>query len=231
MERVVGFVDFGFLNKAACKPLRAELLTPKAEGVINWLRTIEQGDPNSFLRAYWYDGAYDPRHARHNAQRKYFDTIAAVPGVQLRLGHLQELKPKWQYAVQEALRNAGLDRRRFEEHFKFRPELGQKGVDTRIALDLVRLAQRHAYDVGVLVAGDRDLAEPVRMAQDEGRRIIVAAPEGASVAIELKQLADEIVELTPTLLKPMFDVAPAPATTTTPTASSAAVTLKSPPKP
>lgn len=207
MERVVGFIDYGFLSKAAKGPLKALSVTPKAHGVVNWLRSIES-DPGSFLRAYWYDGAYDPRHPRHNAQRKYFDMLAAEPGVQLRLGHLQETRPKWQHAVREALKAADLDITKFEAHFTFRPVLGQKGVDTRITLDLVRLAQNHAYDVGVVVGGDRDLAEPIRVAQDEGRRIIVAGPENASIAIELKQLADEIVTLTPSLLKSMFDAIP-----------------------
>jgi uncharacterized LabA/DUF88 family protein len=217
MESIVGFVDFGFLKAAACRPLKAspERLTPEPEGVVNWLRSLQPGEPNAFLRAYWYDGAFDPRHARHNAQRKYLDMIAAVPGIQLRLGHLQETKPKWQHAVREALDAAGLDRGKFEEHFKFRPQLGQKGVDTRITLDLVRLAQRRTYEVGVVIAGDRDLAEPVRLAQDEGRRIIVAAPENASVAIELKQLADEFVNLTPMILKSMFAVAPPASGSTT----------------
>jgi uncharacterized LabA/DUF88 family protein len=73
---------------------------------------------------------------------------------------------------------------------------------------MVRLAQRHAYDVGVLIAGDRDLAEPVRVAQDEGRRIVVAVPEGAGLAVELKQLADEVVELTKADLAQMLEVAP-----------------------
>jgi len=59
MERVIGFVDYGFLDKSACRPLKAKKLKPKAEGVIDWLRGIESGDPNSFLRAYWYDGAFD----------------------------------------------------------------------------------------------------------------------------------------------------------------------------
>jgi uncharacterized LabA/DUF88 family protein len=220
MERIIGFVDYGFLNKSACGPLRAKKLKPKAAGVVDWLRSIENGDPNSFLRAYWYDGAFDARDARHGRQRKYFDSIAAVPGVQLRLGHLQETKPKWQYAVREAMRKAELDISKFEEHFEFRSELGQKGVDTRIALDLVRLAQRHAYDVGILVAGDRDLAEPVRLAQDEGRRIIVAAPEHASVAIELKQLADQMIDLTPDLLHAMFDRDAADSTATATRAAS-----------
>jgi uncharacterized LabA/DUF88 family protein len=224
LERVVGFIDYGFLSKAAKIPLKGASVTPKAAGVVNWLRAVES-DPSSFLRAYWYDGAYDPRHPRHNAQRKYFDSIAVEPGIQLRLGHLQETRPKWQHAVREALKAAELDISKFEEHFTFRPMLGQKGVDTRITLDLVRLAQNRAYDVGVLVAGDRDLAEPVRVAQDEGRRIIVAAPEGASIASELKQLADEIVVLAPALLKTMFDVTPKIAASTSPTAP-AAVTVK-----
>jgi uncharacterized LabA/DUF88 family protein len=58
----------------------------------------------------------------------------------------------------------------FEEHFQFRSELGQKGVDTRITLDLVRLAQHDVYETAILIAGDRGLAEPVRAAQDEGKR-------------------------------------------------------------
>lgn len=225
MERVVGFIDFGFLKRASCKPLKVQVtrLTPKPDGVVHWLRSIQHNEPDAFLRAYWYDGAFDPRHPRHNAQRRYFDGIAAVPGIQLRLGHLQELKPKWQHAVQTALDAAGLDRDAFERHFQFRPELGQKGVDTRITLDLVRLARGRAYDVGVLIAGDRDLAEPVRVAQDEGRRIIVAAPEKASVATELRQLADEVIELTPEILRAMFAVTPDARATTTQTAHNAIV--------
>jgi uncharacterized LabA/DUF88 family protein len=225
MERVVGFIDYGFLSKAAKGPLKAASVTPKAAGVVNWLRGIE-ADPSSFLRAYWYDGAYDPRHNKHNAQRKYFDTIAAEPGVQLRLGHLQETHPKWQHAVREAIKAAGLDLAKFEEQFTFRPELGQKGVDTRIALDLVRLAQNHAYDVGIVVAGDRDLAEPIRVAQDEGRRIIVAGPQNSSIAVELKQLADEMVVLTPALLISMFDVTPKSAPAVISATAPAPVTVK-----
>jgi hypothetical protein len=134
MERVVGFVDFGFLKAAARRPLQVdpERLSPKPQGIVAWLWSLQPKEPAAVLRASWYDGAYDARHSRHNAQRKYLDTIAAVPGIQLRLGHLQETKPKWQYA---------------------------------------------------------------------------------SIAIELKQLADQVVELTPAILRTMFDVAPPPRAT------------------
>ena len=83
----------------------------------------------------------------------------------------------------------------FERHFQFRPERQQKGVDTLITLDLVRLGQTRAYDTAVLIAGDRDIAEAVRTAQDLGRHVVVAHPQGAGMATELRQLADGVIPI------------------------------------
>lgn len=107
----------------------------------------------------------------------------------------------WRSELQDGItlsgRRCGTDVDEFEKYFRFRADLTQKGVDTRIALDLVRLGERAAYDAGVLLSGDPDLAEAVRTAQDAGRRIVVAYPEGreASVATELRQLADELLPI------------------------------------
>ena len=208
LDRHVGFLDFGYLKAAAAHRLGTRItdLTPEPQGCVQWLQELGLGLPGSsnFLRVYWYDGAYDSRHAKHEAQRRFFDRIAKTPGVQLRLGHIQVRTPKWQYPVKAALRKVGVDLDEFEAHFQFRPELGQKGVDTLIALDLVRLAQRHVFDTAVLIAGDRDLAEPVRVAQDEGRRVIVAIPEEGGIATELAQLADEVRHIGEDVLRKMF---------------------------
>lgn len=60
----------------------------------------------------------------------------------------------------------------------------------------MRLAQRGAFHTAVLLAGDRDLAEASRTAQDAGCRVIVATIGGqASLAKELAQLADEVIEV------------------------------------
>jgi uncharacterized LabA/DUF88 family protein len=198
----------GYLKAAAAHRLKAKItdLTPEPQGCVEWLRDLGSGLPGSsnFLRVYWYDGAYDSRHAKHEAQRRFFDRIAKTPAVQLRLGHIQVRTPKWQYPVKAALKKVGVDLAEFEKHFQFRSELGQKGVDTLIALDLVRLAQRHVFETAVLIAGDRDLAEPVRVAQDAGRRVIVAIPEGGGIATELAQLADEVRHLGEDELRRMF---------------------------
>ncbi len=116
--------------------------------------------------------------------------------------------PSWQYAVKKALENCGVDLAEFEKHFQFRPVMEQKGVDTLIVLDLVRLAQRRAYDTAFLIAGDRDLAEAVRVAQEEGRRVVLLHPSGGGVATELRHLADEVRSLDETDLKLMLRVKP-----------------------
>lgn len=102
----------------------------------------------------------------------------------------------------------GISLAQFEQHFSFRPQRQQKGVDTLIVLDLVRLAQRRVYDCAVLIAGDRDLAEAVRVTQDEGRRVIVAHPAGSGVATELRQLADEVIAISIPDLQTMLTVKP-----------------------
>ena len=81
----------------------------------------------------------------------------------------------------------------FNSRWTFPPDRRQKGVDTLIALDMVRLAGRSAFSVAVLVAGDRDLAEVVRTVQDFGIRVIIATPNRKSVAAELAQLADSVI--------------------------------------
>lgn len=211
MDRFVAFLDVGYLNASSAKALGRKPREIRAEPGewVQWLKSMGKSLPGNpkFLRAYWYDGAYDPRHQTFKAQRGYFDRIARVPGIQLRLGHLQVKKnPKWQYAVKSALKKMGVDQAQFEEHFEFPPELEQKGVDTRITLDIVRLAQRRVYDAAILVAGDRDLAEPVRVAQDEGCRVVLAAPKGASMAEELKQIADEVKRIKKADLERLFQV-------------------------
>jgi len=62
----------------------------------------------------------------------------------------------------------------------------EKGVDVRIALDVIRLAHRAEYDVALLISQDQDLsevAEEVRIISREQRRwlkIVCAFPSSSS---------------------------------------------------
>lgn len=93
----------------------------------------------------------------------------------------------------------GVDVATFETYFTFKPDLIQKGVDALITLDLVNLTS--AYSWAVLIAGDKDLVEPVWTAQDEGCRVTLAVPSGAGVARELRRQADEFLTIPDDILE------------------------------
>jgi len=73
----------------------------------------------------------------------------------------------------------------------------QKGVDTRIAIDMVGLALLDAYDVAILVSGDADLAGAVSFIKEHTRKYV----ENACVmwqgwAKNLREVADVRIRLT-----------------------------------
>ncbi|GAA0202614.1 NYN domain-containing protein [Glutamicibacter creatinolyticus] len=87
----------------------------------------------------------------------------------------------------------------------------QKGVDLRLALDLVGVARHGAASVAYLVSGDDDLAEAVEEAQDLGMKVILLGVRRdesrlgvASVAEHLALTADAIETIPDQLLDSSF---------------------------
>ena len=201
------FIDVGFLRAEGRKVIDdpSSQIRLNAREITKWCRSIANRDQikGRFIRAYWYDAAFHPAHKLSEGQRKALFAIGQIPGIQLRLGHISETSPKNEPLIREALRKTasglGIPSNKlideFERHWTFRAERKQKGVDTLLALDLVRLAGRRVCDVAVLISGDRDLAEAVRAAQDLGTQVLVATPNRRSVARELSELADDIIDL------------------------------------
>ena len=211
-----GFVDAGYLRAQGAaaigrKPREVRL---DAASVVAWLQSCvsEMFDNHSLLRTYWYDGAFNPSHFDYPGQRKFFDAIAFTPGIQLRLGQIAEqpvhLDGQLRRAVRQTAESLGMEPDTLLGEFK-RQMAGlvrrqQKGVDTLIVLDLVRLASRSIFSSMILVSGDRDLAEAVRTAQDYGTQIIVATPDRPSVASALAQLADDIIDIPDDAIRSML---------------------------
>lgn len=203
MAVLAGFIDVGFLRAQGRKALALPNAKVNPNATVTWLRGLGASyGCSDFLRTYWYDGQWPENHPHHGAQVSEIKKISKTPGLQMRLGSMQKQKQSWQYPLKKALANFGVDVAKFQAatNFRFDDKYLQKGVDTLIALDLVRLAQRHAYDTAILICGDRDVAEAVRVAQDDGRRVIVAYPKGGGVSHELHHYADDLLELDATLL-------------------------------
>jgi len=61
--------------------------------------------------------------------------------------------------------------------------MGEKGIDTGLVTDLIRLAWDDAYDTAVLVSADADFIPAVRFVQEKGKRVIHACfpPSGSEL--------------------------------------------------
>lgn len=157
----------GFVDAGVLRSQRRGNFRPRGQEVVRWFRDMESSHlvGEKFLRLYWYDGAYEASHDQHPAQMKFFHSIERTPGIQLRLGHLVERSG---HQI-------------------------QKGVDTLLTLDLVRLAGRSAFSTAILVVNDRDFAGAITAAQDFGVRVLIATPSQQTVAEELTRLADDVI--------------------------------------
>ena len=213
-ETSAGFVDAGYLIAEGAKAVnkRPKQVFPRASYVTEWIN----GKVGGIIRTYWYDGALPTTHPAYEKQRRYFDAIAYTPGIQLRLGHLVERQSRLEGPMRRALRTtanglgipAGQLIAEFDKNWTFYPDRQQKGVDTLITLDMVRLASRSVFETAVVISGDRDLAEVVRTVQDYGVRVIIATPNRASVASEVLQLADNIIDIEPDAIRMMLSTRP-----------------------
>ena len=54
-------------------------------------------------------------------------------------------------------------------------EIYQKGVDVLLATDLIHLAHTDAYDIAVVLSGDTDLREAVKLVKGLGKTVIIVS--------------------------------------------------------
>ena len=134
------------------------------------------------VRIYYYNSPAPPSSDQASSQRFW----AA-------LGWLNNVRPRKGRIVPKTV-NAECPKchNKFSIH-----TYGQKGVDTRIVVDIISLAQSDAYDIGILVSGDSDLAEAIDWVREHTQKRI----ENAFIACkswseEIRKAADVKYPLT-----------------------------------
>ncbi|WP_457638012.1 LabA-like NYN domain-containing protein [Oceanithermus sp.] len=138
-----------------------------AEYRLNFIKFIEAlVAGRKLLRAYYYNAPLPTEDVASRAHQSFLNYLKRVPYVSVRLGRLE---------------------RRGETFV-------EKGVDIQIAVDMLRLAYARAYDVAVLVSGDGDFAEVVRVVQDMGMQVENATFHALS-SYRLAQQADRFYPL------------------------------------
>ena len=121
-------------------------------------------------------GSHDPDSTKDRRFRNWTSgTLDKFPGVQVVMLPRQRKRsgPRCPSCYEEMAQcqQCGADMRGTEE----------KGVDTRIATDMIKLAWVGAYDVAVLVSSDRDFVPVVEFLATRGIKVIHATfpPQGS----------------------------------------------------
>jgi uncharacterized LabA/DUF88 family protein len=136
------------------------------------------------VRAYYYTTPSPrPSSPQGKAHQRFLDKLGWVENLQFRLGRIVP-------------RRHTIECPKCQEAFEYNVYT-QKGVDTRIAVDMVTLAVRDAYDTAILISGDSDLAEAVNYIREQTNKTVEnACVPDKSWAKTLREASDKRIPLT-----------------------------------
>ena len=177
-ERVMVFIDGGNLYAG----VKFGLNLQKSVNIDSLVKKLVSGRP--LVRAYYYTTSSPrPNSSQGKAHQRFLDKLGWVENLQLRRGRIVP-------------RAHTIECPKCKESFEYNTYT-QKGVDTRIAVDMVTLAVRGAYDTAILVSGDSDLAEAVNYIREQtNKKVENACVPGKSWAKTLREAADKRIPLT-----------------------------------
>ncbi len=130
------------------------------------------GEERQLVRTYYYicPPTQDQKNSFHD-QQKFFSYLKNTPYLQLQFGSL-------------------------DVHGTTQVE---KGVDVRLAVDMVSLAFAHVYDTAILVSSDADLVPAVEQVKNLGKHVEYAYISKLSVG--LVECCDRVIQIDNKLLK------------------------------
>ncbi|HET9869540.1 MAG TPA: NYN domain-containing protein [bacterium] len=127
------------------------------------------GERRNLIRTYYYNAVFDSSHFSEKAksQQSFFDSLDRTPYLELRLGRIIQNR---------------------EGHRM------EKGVDVRMASDMVYYAARDFYDTAVVVTEDQDFAPAISLVKELGKHVELALfPDAQSR--EMVRATDKVVNL------------------------------------
>jgi len=141
------FIDGGYLKQWIEEDLKLKIDDFHfAEFSLYVLHMALKKPENAILvRTYYYDGLAEPDDKEYESQKQTHNRIIDdFSSYEIRTGRLIRDKQK-----------------------QFR----QKGVDVLMAIDMIEKANSNQYDIGIVVAGDLDHVEAVKLVKNKGKQI------------------------------------------------------------
>ena len=124
------------------------------------------------IRIYYYNAKVGKSEEpeRYKDQAVFFAGVAAVPYLELRLGHL------------------------VYNNWPSTPPY-EKGVDVQLATDLLTHSFKNNYDTAILVAGDNDYVGALQAVKDNGKHVEVALFGKERTSRQLREVSDRIITM------------------------------------
>src|SRR5277367_597091 len=127
------------------------------------------GEKRRLIRTYYYNAAFDSSHFSDKAksQQSFFDSLDRTPFLELRLGRIIQNR---------------------EGHRM------EKGVDVRMASDMVYYAARDFYDTAIVITEDQDFAPAISLVKELGKHVELGLfPDAQSR--EMVRATDKVLNL------------------------------------
>src|SRR5580698_4096244 len=127
------------------------------------------GERRKLIRTYYYNAVFDATHFSEKAksQQSFFDSLDRTPYLELRLGRIIQNR---------------------EGHRM------EKGVDVRMAADMVYYAARDFYDTAIVVTEDQDFSPAIALVKELGKHVELAIFTDAQ-SREMVRATDKVVNL------------------------------------
>lgn len=202
-------LDGGYLTKILSARLKRVVTADDIVSECDRLRAIPEVEGYELLRIYYYDAfpASDavPRPVsgeplnlaaseRFRHSQSLYDALVLKPHMALRMGRVDLTPQKWKLKPKVAKELVAAPRALTDEDFSL--DMGQKGVDMRIGMDMARLALRQMIRAVVVVTGDSDFVPAFKFVRREGVKVILE-PLGRSGRLELRAHADIVLPRPP----------------------------------
>lgn len=198
--------DGGFVTKKLQEQLKRPATADDVVALRDAICAHDELKTYELLRSYFYDAPPSVesvtlpvskimRHLaateRYKHAQSLFDQLELKPGFALRMGETRMTPQKWKIkprTVKDLLKSP---RELTDEDFDL--DIGQKGVDIRIGMDIARLALRDMVRAVVVVTGDSDFVPAFKFVRREGVKVLLCSLGHQGARRELKVHADFVI--------------------------------------
>lgn len=199
-------LDGGFVTKKLAESLGRPAVAADVVELCHDIKSNAHLADYELMRIYYYDAPPSMESVRHpvsgaphdlsttprarNSQSMY-DQLELTDGFALRMGetrispYVWKIKPRVVKGLLKAPRTLTDD--------DFNLDIGQKGVDIRIGLDMARLALRDMVRAVAVVTGDSDFVPAFKFVRREGVKVMLCTMGHAGVRRELRAHADFVI--------------------------------------